>query len=100
MKRMKLLHLILDICDPKSPRYETWLDTHWLLNEMHIPRPYFTHSLMVLAFFGHVPAVKMLIERDQIDLNERDWDCRTPLISAAQNGQEEEVVKLLVEQKN
>lgn len=51
--------------------------------------------LSLAAFEGYESVVKILLEREDLDLNFRDQDGRTPLMSAVQ-GNHAEIVKMLV----
>ncbi|KAA8901721.1 hypothetical protein FN846DRAFT_112191 [Sphaerosporella brunnea] len=55
--------------------------------------------LQVAALNGHIEVVKLLLQREDVDVNSQDKEGRTPLLWAMANG-EDGVVKLLLERED
>ena len=92
-----MLQSILDICDTQSQRFWNWFWVYWTLLRRYEPTPRFISSIMVVSYFGHEVAAKLLLKTGKVDVDSKDKEYgQTPLSWAARGGHEA-VAKLLLE---
>jgi ankyrin repeat domain-containing protein 50 len=94
---MAITSLAVRICDTRLQSCLTWFRIYWTTTDMDFPENF--TSLMIASYFGLETVVKLLLEKDGVDLNLRDDTYeRSALSWAAKNGHEA-VVKLLLNKR-
>ena len=92
----QLISSALDICDTQCRRFQIWARFQWkALQGLHF-KQHRKYSTLLASHFGHETVVKLLLDKNQADINSKDDHSRTPLSRAAENGSEE-VVRLLLD---
>ena len=93
-----LVYQAFNLYDITSRRFEMWFPIHW-----NTPRRYVSRlgmdNIRLAAFNGHDTIIRLLLAADNVDVESKDRDSRTPLSWAAGNGHEA-VVQLLLATDN
>jgi ankyrin repeat domain-containing protein 50 len=89
-----VLTVSTNLCHPQSKRWKIWFAVYLLLSR-EVESPILEDDLVVRSYFGHVDAVKMLLDnRKKSDINIRN---NIHALHVAVSAEHEEVVSLLLE---
>ena len=94
IKKAAVVKSLLDICDAKTGRGQTWFRIYWTSTHAALP-PDFT-TLMIASYFGLEGVVALLLKGDNIELNSGDSVHRRSALSWASENGFDGVVKLLI----
>ncbi|KAK3384177.1 ankyrin repeat-containing domain protein [Lasiosphaeria ovina] len=85
---------LLAICDARTRRCLTWFRIYWADTKADFPQNFTT--LMIASYFGLERVVKLLLKRDDVEVNSLDGTYRRSALSWASENGFDGVVKLLI----
>jgi ankyrin repeat domain-containing protein 50 len=92
-----VIQTTLRLCDTQSCDFQRWFRVYWKNKKsVHHSSPD-ANNLMIVSYFGLEALLKLLLEKNDVDLNSKDSCDRTPLLWAVAEGHVQVVKRLLEE---